>query len=72
MHDTICGAPAGAESTTTHVYSEPASYGAEQVRHAYVLAGDTVALVVHARKGEAGTETVPFHRSVVLQNQLLG
>ncbi|MEU9061123.1 hypothetical protein AB0D13_20285 [Streptomyces sp. NPDC048430] len=62
----------GAEFTTAHVYSEPEPHGAEQVRHAYVLAGDTVALVVHARKGEAGTEAVPFHQTVVLQNQLLG
>ncbi|WP_250294131.1 hypothetical protein [Streptomyces atroolivaceus] len=62
----------GPEYTTAHVYSEPEPYGDEQVRHAYVLAGDTVALVVHGRKGAAGTETVPFHQTVVLQNQLLG
>ncbi|MET7369354.1 hypothetical protein ABZS61_26535 [Streptomyces sp. NPDC005566] len=62
----------GVEYTTPRVYSEAQPYGAEQVRHAYVLAGDTVALVVHARKGAAGTETVPFHQTVVLQNQLLG
>ncbi|MFJ8888027.1 hypothetical protein ACIRJR_32125 [Streptomyces sp. NPDC102402] len=60
------------ESTSVHVYSEPEPYGAEQVRHGYVLAGDTVALVVHARKGEAGTPAVPFHQTFVLQNQLLG
>ncbi|MFE2022626.1 hypothetical protein ACFW9O_31810 [Streptomyces sp. NPDC059499] len=62
----------GVEYTTPRVYSEAKPYGSEQVRHAYVLAGDTVALVVHARKGAAGTETVPFHQTVALQNQLLG
>ncbi|MFC8230884.1 hypothetical protein [Streptomyces sp. NPDC057287] len=65
-------ATAGAEFTTAHVYSEPEPYGAEQVRHAYVLAGDTVALVVHSRKGGAGAEAVPFHQTLILQNQLLG
>ncbi|MFJ8858757.1 hypothetical protein ACIRD8_10000 [Streptomyces sp. NPDC102451] len=63
---------AGAEFTTAHVYSVPEPHGAEQVRYAYVLAGDTVALVVHSRKGKAGTETVPFHQTLILQNQLLG
>ncbi|MFE6042372.1 hypothetical protein [Streptomyces sp. NPDC056452] len=62
----------GVEYTTPRVYTEAKPYGAEHVRHAYVLAGDTVALVVHTRKGAAGTETVPFHQTVVLQNQLLG
>lgn len=62
----------GVEYTTPRVYTEAKPYGAEQVRHAYVLAGDTVALVVHTRKGAAGTEAVPFHQTVVLQNQLLG
>ncbi|WP_405811398.1 hypothetical protein OG524_20090 [Streptomyces sp. NBC_01520] len=62
----------GPEYTTTRVYTEAKPYGAEQVRHAYVLAGDTVALIVQSRKGAAGTETVPFHQTVVLQNQLLG
>lgn len=65
-------ATAGAEFTTAHVYLEPEPYGAEQARYAYVLAGDTVALIVHSRKGEAGTEAVPFHQTVILQNQLLG
>lgn len=58
--------------TLASVYTEAKPYGAEQARHAYVLAGDTVALVVHTRKGTAGTEAVPFHQSVILQNQLLG
>uniref|UniRef100_UPI003C7ED8BA hypothetical protein n=1 Tax=unclassified Streptomyces TaxID=2593676 RepID=UPI003C7ED8BA len=63
---------ARAEYTTVRAFSEARPYGAEQVRHAYVLAGDTVALVVHSRKGRAGTEAVPFHQTLVLQNQLLG
>ncbi|MFJ6848985.1 hypothetical protein ACIQM3_00385 [Streptomyces sp. NPDC091271] len=65
-------ATAGAEFTAAHAYTEPEPHGAEQVRHSYVLAGDTLALVVHTRKGEAGTEAVPFHQTVVLQDQLLG
>ncbi|MFE7749480.1 hypothetical protein [Streptomyces sp. NPDC057428] len=65
-------ASGGVEYTTTRVYTEAKPYGPEQVRHAYVLAGDTVALVVHARKGAAGTEAVPFHQTLILQNQLLG
>ncbi|MFB4422953.1 hypothetical protein C5F59_017865 [Streptomyces sp. QL37] len=62
----------GAEFTAVHAYTEPEPHGAEQVRHAYVLAGDTLALVVHTRKGEAGAEAVPFHQTLILQNQLLG
>ncbi|MFB8119252.1 hypothetical protein ACFQ6U_20730 [Streptomyces sp. NPDC056465] len=72
VYDEDWTATAGAESTTAHVYSEAEPHGAEQVRHAYVLAGDTVALVVHSRKGEAGTAAVPFHQTLILQNQLLG
>ncbi|WP_432124845.1 hypothetical protein [Streptomyces sp. C10-9-1] len=56
--------------TSSYVYSEPRPYGREQLRQGYVLAGDTLALVVHARKG--GVPAVPFHQSLVLQNQLLG
>ncbi|MFF4249132.1 hypothetical protein ACFYY2_32390 [Streptomyces sp. NPDC001822] len=65
-------ATGGVEYTTPRVYTEAKPYGGEQVRHAYVLAGDTVALVIHARKGAAGTDTVPFHQTLILQNQLLG
>nr|WSS70329.1 hypothetical protein OG491_19545 [Streptomyces sp. NBC_01175] len=63
---------AGAEFTTVRAYSEAEPYGAEQVRHGYVLAGDTLALVVQSRKGKAGTEAVPFHQTLILQDQLLG
>ncbi|MBM7436694.1 hypothetical protein [Streptomyces sp. HB132] len=62
----------GPEFTTARSFVENEDYGSEHVRHAYVLAGDTVALVVQARKGADGTEAVPFHQTVVLQNQLLG
>ncbi|WUP65934.1 hypothetical protein OG718_26475 [Streptomyces sp. NBC_00258] len=49
--------------------NEAKPYGAEQVRHAYLGAGDTVALIVQSRKGT--TEAVPFQQTVVLQSQLL-
>ncbi|MFD9969624.1 hypothetical protein [Streptomyces sp. NPDC059013] len=52
------------------VYTEAKPVGPEHTRQAYVVAGDTVALIVHSRKGEA--RSVPFHQTVVLQNQLLG
>ncbi|WP_406428134.1 hypothetical protein OHA59_20710 [Streptomyces sp. NBC_01589] len=60
------------ENTTTDVYAEDKPYGSEQVRHGYVLSGDTLALVIQSRKGKAGTERVPFHQALILQNQLLG
>ncbi|MGA5425121.1 hypothetical protein [Streptomyces lavendulocolor] len=50
-------------------FSERAPYGAEQTRHAYVPAGDTIAFLVHEKKG--GAAAVPFHQSMVLQMQLL-
>ncbi|MDX3853268.1 hypothetical protein [Streptomyces sp. AK02-01A] len=58
------------EDTTSYVYAEPKPYGDTQVRQAYVLAGDTLALVVQERKG--GAAGVPFHQTLILQNQLLG
>ncbi|MDF6043307.1 hypothetical protein LRD69_14360 [Streptomyces sp. JH14] len=60
------------ENTTTYVYAEDKPYGSEQVRHAYALSGDTLALVIQSRKGTAGTEHVPFHQTLILQDQLLG
>ncbi|MET7513148.1 hypothetical protein ABZS88_06660 [Streptomyces sp. NPDC005480] len=44
--------------------------GARHVRSAYLVAGDTVGLVVQSRKGTA--PAVPFRQAVVLQSQLLG
>lgn len=55
--------------TATYVYLENAPAGAEETRQAYVVAGDTLALIVQSRKGKA--HAVPFHQTVVLQNQLL-
>ncbi|MFI6475030.1 hypothetical protein ACIBL5_32780 [Streptomyces sp. NPDC050516] len=52
------------------VYVESAPTGPVQVRHAYIAAGDIVALVVQSRKGTAAA--VPFHQTTVLQEQLLG
>ncbi|MGP3754022.1 hypothetical protein [Streptomyces sp. IBSNAI001] len=63
---------ARAEYTTVRAFSEAEPHGTEQVRHGYVLAGDTLALVVQSRKGKAGTEAVPFHQTLILQDQLLG
>ncbi|TXS57751.1 hypothetical protein EAO77_06115 [Streptomyces sp. t39] len=57
-------------STERYVYDEAAPRGPVHVRHAYITAGDTVAFVVLSRKGEV--PRVPFHQTVVLQNQLLG
>ncbi|MCP3821063.1 hypothetical protein NLX86_24095 [Streptomyces sp. A3M-1-3] len=57
-------------STDRDVYDEAAPRGPQHVRHAYIRAGDTFALIVQSRKGTANA--VPFHQTVVLQNQLLG
>lgn len=50
-------------------YAEAKPYGAEQIRQAYLSAGDTVAVIVQSRKGEA--KAVPFQQTVTLQSQLL-
>ncbi|WP_420856532.1 hypothetical protein [Streptomyces mangrovisoli] len=50
-------------------YVEQKPYGAEQVRQAYLSAGDTVAIVLQSRKGEA--LAVPFEQTVTLQSELL-
>ncbi|MFJ7178242.1 hypothetical protein ACIQXA_17970 [Streptomyces massasporeus] len=52
------------------VYDEARPYGGEQVRHAYLAAGDILALVVQSREG--GARAVPFQQTVTLQSQLLG
>ncbi|MER6630827.1 hypothetical protein ABT301_21855 [Streptomyces sp. NPDC000987] len=51
-------------------YVEQAPYGAEQVRQAYLSAGDVLAVIVQSRKG--GAKAVPFQQTVTLQSQLLG
>ncbi|WP_175411002.1 hypothetical protein [Streptomyces sp. TRM64462] len=57
-------------TTSSYAFQEAEPYGAEQTRQAYIVAGDTLALIVQSRKGSA--PAVPFHQTVVLQNQLLG
>ncbi|WP_455350990.1 hypothetical protein [Streptomyces sp. SYSU K217416] len=68
--DTVYPVEAALPATENYVYDEAPPYGAAHVRHAYVMAGDTLALIVHSNKGKANA--VPFHQTVVLQNQLLG
>ncbi|WP_328748438.1 hypothetical protein OHT57_23380 [Streptomyces sp. NBC_00285] len=58
------------QDITSSVYVESKPYGAEQARHAYIGAGDVLALVVQSRKGAANA--VPFRQTVTLQSQLLG
>ncbi|WP_338671903.1 hypothetical protein V1460_02765 [Streptomyces sp. SCSIO 30461] len=62
--------PPGNSPTVSFVFEEKAPAGAQDVRHAYILAGDTLAFVIHERKGKAAE--IPFHQTLVLQNQLLG
>lgn len=63
--------PAASEvdDITRYAYTESKPYGPEQVREAYLSAGDTIALVVQSHKGVA--PAVPFQQTVVLQSQLL-
>ncbi|MEV6016299.1 MULTISPECIES: hypothetical protein [unclassified Streptomyces] len=58
------------DEVVRYAYTESKPYGAEQAREAFLLAGDTVALVVQSRKGAA--PEIPFQQTVVLQSQLLG
>ncbi|WP_406094294.1 hypothetical protein [Streptomyces sp. NBC_01013] len=60
------------EDTASYVFGEPKPYGAAQARQGYLVAGDTVALVVQSRKGGGGTPRIPFDQTLILQNQLLG
>ncbi|GAA2293662.1 hypothetical protein OKJ48_07270 [Streptomyces kunmingensis] len=55
---------------TVHAFDEPSPRGAAQVRQAYLVAGDMVALVTQQRKGS--TPAVPFQQTVALQSELLG
>ncbi|MER6101838.1 hypothetical protein ABT115_05695 [Streptomyces sp. NPDC001832] len=60
------------EGTSSYAYEEAKPYGAAQVRHGYLVAGDTLALVVQSREGREGTKSVPFHQTLIVQNQMLG
>ncbi|MET9955330.1 hypothetical protein ABZ135_27815 [Streptomyces sp. NPDC006339] len=64
------GNDAQVPNTVQYATAEKKPYGPEQTRWAYIQAGDTLALVVQSRKGEA--LQVPFQQTVTLQNQLLG
>jgi hypothetical protein len=55
---------------TSIEYVEDKPYGDEQSRQAYVMAGDTLAVITQTRKGTA--PAVPFQQTVALQTQLLG
>jgi hypothetical protein len=59
------------ENLSSFVFTEQAPFGAEHVRQAYTLAGDTIALVVHERAGNRETARIPFQQTLILQNQLL-
>ncbi|MDG9725942.1 MULTISPECIES: hypothetical protein [unclassified Streptomyces] len=63
--------PEAAESddVLTSIYTEPEPYGGEQVREAYLGAGDVLAVVLQSRPGGAGE--VPFQQTVALQTRLL-
>jgi hypothetical protein len=50
-------------------YTETAPYGGEQIRQAYLGAGDTLAVITQSRKGTA--KAVPFRQTVTLQSELL-
>ncbi|MFI1190750.1 hypothetical protein [Streptomyces californicus] len=69
--DTTWGSANELENLTSFVFTEQAPFGAEHVRQAYTLAGDTVALVVHERPGKREAAHVPFQQTLILQNQLL-
>jgi hypothetical protein len=54
----------------TYVYDEDRPRGRSHVRYAYIVAGDTIAVVVLSRAGSV--PVVPFHQAVDLQGELLG
>ncbi|WSW98463.1 hypothetical protein OG714_27600 [Streptomyces sp. NBC_00989] len=58
-----------AKNVKASAYTEDKPYGAEEVRQAYLSAGDTLALVVQSHKGVA--KAVPFEQTLTLQSQLL-
>ncbi|WP_018548459.1 hypothetical protein [Streptomyces sp. LaPpAH-108] len=51
-------------------FNEARPYGKEQLRMAYLGAGDTVAMITQTRAGGVGT--VPFWQTLTLQSELLG
>ncbi len=69
-HDDDLTGIAMVDNVPRSVYAESRPYGAEQVRQAYLSAGDVLGVVIQSRKGAA--KAVPFQQTVVLQSQLLG
>ncbi|MFD4127519.1 hypothetical protein ACFXKK_10085 [Streptomyces globisporus] len=69
--DPAWGSADDIENLSSFVFTEQAPFGAEHVRQAYTLAGDTMALVVHERPGKRETARIPFQQTLILQNQLL-
>jgi hypothetical protein len=57
------------EDVLGNFYVENKPYGDEQVRQAYLHAGDVFAVIVQSRKGAA--PAVPFQQTVALQSELL-
>ncbi|WP_432104660.1 hypothetical protein [Streptomyces sp. bgisy091] len=58
--------------TDAFVFTEKERNGRERMRVAYVQAGDTLALIIQ-RGGEGKpVREVPFHQTLILQDQLLG
>ncbi|WP_328720853.1 hypothetical protein OHT52_16180 [Streptomyces sp. NBC_00247] len=55
-----------------YVFDEEKPYDKEHTRVAYVIAGDTVAMIEQSRGGGGKAAKVPFQQTVILQNQLLG
>ncbi|MGW2298554.1 hypothetical protein [Streptomyces violaceorubidus] len=60
---------ATSDDVLTSFYAEAEPYGDEQVREAYLGAGDVMAVVLQSRAG--GAEEVPFQQTVALQTRLL-
>lgn len=58
------------ENVLVYSYDEEKPRGKTHTRHAYLVAGDTLALVVQSREGTA--PAVPYWQTVILQAQLLG
>ncbi|MER6774551.1 hypothetical protein ABT389_33020 [Streptomyces bacillaris] len=70
--DTTWKSTRAVEGVASYVFTVKAPHGDAHVRQAYSVAGDTLALIVHERPGEAGAARIPFQQTVILQNQLLG
>lgn len=60
------------EYVQPNVFTESKPYEKEHARVAYVVAGDTLAVIVQSHEGDGETAKVPFQQTVILQDQLLG